>query len=189
MLNRKLAEGLSPRRVDFLRGVLHRALNQALRWSLVGRNVAGLARSPKQVRYEIRPLSPPEVGHLLEAVRGPLRVGAAQEELAGEVSLPGNRSSVHAQQTTSSYPQQAREPWLGLELAQELGSLGWGELVAAGDLLLQPLQQPLAHRLVPGRLLGVVADHEAVTLHHHFLDRRRAHPFVTASSQPPDGLL
>jgi len=66
MLNRKLAEGLSPRRVDDLRGVLYRAL----RWSLVGRNVAGLARSPKQVRYEIRPLSPPEVGHLLEAVRG-----------------------------------------------------------------------------------------------------------------------
>ncbi len=70
MLNRKLAEGLSPRRVDYLRGVLHRALNQALRWSLVGRNVAGLARSPKQVRYEIRPLSPPEVGPLLETVRG-----------------------------------------------------------------------------------------------------------------------
>jgi integrase len=70
MLNRKLAEGLSPRRVDYLRGVLHRALNQALRWSLVGRNVAGLARSPKQVRYEIRPLSPPEVGRLLQEVRG-----------------------------------------------------------------------------------------------------------------------
>jgi integrase len=70
MLNRKLAEGLSPRRVDYLRGVLHRAPNQALRWSLVGRNVAGLARSPKQVRYEIRPLSPPEVGRLLVAVRG-----------------------------------------------------------------------------------------------------------------------
>jgi len=75
MLNRKLAEGLSPRRVDYLRGVLHRALNQALRSSLVGRNVAGLARSPKQVRYEIRPLSPPEVGRLLQEVRGD-RLGA-----------------------------------------------------------------------------------------------------------------
>jgi len=32
MLNRKLEAGLSPRRVDYLRGILHRALNQALRW-------------------------------------------------------------------------------------------------------------------------------------------------------------
>jgi integrase len=55
MLNRKLEAGLSPRRVDYLRGIRHRAINQALRWGLVGRNVAQLVRSPKQVRYEIPP--------------------------------------------------------------------------------------------------------------------------------------
>ena len=70
MLNRKLEAGLSPRRVDYLRGILHRALNQALRWGLVGRNVAGLVRSPKQVRYEIHPLDPDEVKVLLAEVRG-----------------------------------------------------------------------------------------------------------------------
>ena len=70
MLNRKLEAGLSPRRVDYLRGILHRALNQALRWGLVGRNVAGLVRSPKQVRYEIHPLDPDEVKALLAEVRG-----------------------------------------------------------------------------------------------------------------------
>ena len=70
MMNRKLEAGLSPRRVDYLRGVLRRALNDALRWGLVARNVATLVRPPKRERFEIRPLDPAQARAFLEAVRG-----------------------------------------------------------------------------------------------------------------------
>jgi integrase len=92
MMNRKLEAGLSPRRVDYIRAVLRRALNDALRWGLVARNVATLARRPKQERYEIRPLDPAQARAFLEAVRGDrlealysvaLAVGLRQGEALG----------------------------------------------------------------------------------------------------------
>ncbi|MFN8542156.1 MAG: hypothetical protein U0232_32355 [Thermomicrobiales bacterium] len=52
LLNEKLASGLSPRTVIYLRAVLRKALNQALRWGLVARNVAALTEPPKAVRYQ-----------------------------------------------------------------------------------------------------------------------------------------
>jgi integrase len=70
MLNRKLASGLSPRRVDYIRAVLRSALNQALRLGLVTRNVAALAESPRLVKLEVQPLSPGEALSLLKAVKG-----------------------------------------------------------------------------------------------------------------------
>src|SRR5258708_5696957 len=42
LMNRKLAEGLSPKSVRYLRGTLRNALNVALRWGLVARNAASL---------------------------------------------------------------------------------------------------------------------------------------------------
>lgn len=69
MMNRKLAQGLSARRVDYLRSVLRRALNDAMRFGLIGHNVAALVRPPRGPRYEVRPLDPDEVRHLLRAVR------------------------------------------------------------------------------------------------------------------------
>ncbi|EQD71842.1 integrase family protein [mine drainage metagenome] len=47
MMNRKLVQGLSAGRVDYLRAVLRLALNDALRWGLIGRNVAALVRPPR----------------------------------------------------------------------------------------------------------------------------------------------
>lgn len=49
---------LSPRTVQYLHVVLHRALKQALRWSLVPRNVSEIVDPPRVRREEIRPLSP-----------------------------------------------------------------------------------------------------------------------------------
>ena len=69
MMNRKLAQGLSARRVDYLRAVLRRALNDAMRFGLVSRNVAALVRPPRRPRYEVSPLGPDEVRHLLSEVR------------------------------------------------------------------------------------------------------------------------
>jgi len=45
-VNAKLQAGLSPRTVQYLRAVLRKALNQALRWDLVQRNVATLIDMP-----------------------------------------------------------------------------------------------------------------------------------------------
>jgi integrase len=69
-LNAKSRAGLSPRTVQYLRAVLRAALNQALRWSLVGRNVAELVDPPRQVRYRPRFLDVDEARAFLTAVAG-----------------------------------------------------------------------------------------------------------------------
>jgi len=70
LLNRKLASGLAPRRVAMIRGVLRTALNQALRWGLVARNVATLVSPPRASHFEVRPLDPAQSRAFLDAVRG-----------------------------------------------------------------------------------------------------------------------
>ena len=47
LLNQKGTENLSPRTVEYIRAVLRIALNRALRWGMVSRNVAALATSPE----------------------------------------------------------------------------------------------------------------------------------------------
>jgi integrase len=66
----KLEAGLSPSTVRHLHVVLHRALDQALRWGLVPRNVSEAVDLPKLQKKEIRPLSADEARRLLEAARG-----------------------------------------------------------------------------------------------------------------------
>ncbi len=70
LLNAKLAAGLSPRTVQYLRAVLRRALGQALKWGLVARNVATLFDPPRSVRHENRPLTADEARRFLAAARG-----------------------------------------------------------------------------------------------------------------------
>ncbi|MBI4504010.1 MAG: site-specific integrase [Chloroflexi bacterium] len=91
-LNDRMAAGLSPRTVKHLHAVLRRALNQAVRWGLVARNVATVVDVPRPERHEIRPLTPEEAQRLLKAVRGDrlealytlaLYVGLRQGELLG----------------------------------------------------------------------------------------------------------
>jgi integrase len=65
----KLEAGLSPSTVRHLHVVLHRALNQALRWGLVPRNVSEAVDLPKLQKKEIRPLSADEARRLLEEAR------------------------------------------------------------------------------------------------------------------------
>ncbi len=49
----KLDAGLSPRTVQYIHSVLHRALKQALRWGLVARNVSEAVDPPRVRREEI----------------------------------------------------------------------------------------------------------------------------------------
>jgi integrase len=70
LLNRKLAAGLSPRTVQYLHAVLRRALNQAVKWGLVPRNVATLVDPPRVQRADVRPFTPEEARAFLGAVQG-----------------------------------------------------------------------------------------------------------------------
>lgn len=70
LLRSKQESGLSPRTVSYIRTVLRIALNRALKWGLVGRNVAALTDPPKIRRVEVHPLSPEQAREFLVAAEG-----------------------------------------------------------------------------------------------------------------------
>ncbi len=70
LLSRKRDEGLASSTVRRIRLVLAQCLEQAVRWGLVGRNVAALSRAPRAVRAEGRTLTPAQARHLLATLRG-----------------------------------------------------------------------------------------------------------------------
>jgi integrase len=61
---------LSPRSVEYAFSVLSRALNVAVRWDLVPRNVCKSATAPRVPKHEIQPLSPEEARQFLESIKG-----------------------------------------------------------------------------------------------------------------------
>ena len=106
-INRKLEGGLSPRTVEYQHSVLRRALGQANRWDLVGRNVATLVSPPRVKRPELRPLTPTQARTLLDRIKGDrlegllnvaLALGLRQSEALGltwrDVDLEGGWLSV-----------------------------------------------------------------------------------------------
>lgn len=66
----KLDSSLSPRSVRIIHATLHKALTQAVKWSLIPRNVASLVELPKDSRKEINALNERQVKRLLAAVEG-----------------------------------------------------------------------------------------------------------------------
>lgn len=75
LVNRMIAGGASPKTASCALGVLRTALNEAMRWGLVSRNVAALVRRPRVDRFEIQPLTPAEARHFLEVAASD-RLGA-----------------------------------------------------------------------------------------------------------------
>src|SRR5260221_499916 len=65
---RKLEEGLSPSTVHHMHGVLHRALDDALRMGLVQRNITDMVRAPRRRGREMVALTEEQGRHLLQAV-------------------------------------------------------------------------------------------------------------------------
>lgn len=70
LLSKKIATNLSVSTVKRIRSILAQALDQAMRWGWVGRNVAKLARSPRETRREGRSLTPEQARGLLESLHG-----------------------------------------------------------------------------------------------------------------------
>jgi integrase len=68
MMNAKLAD-FSPRSVQYTHSVLSRALNRAVKWDLVPRNVCTLVSPPRVPRHQVEPLSPDDARRLLDAVK------------------------------------------------------------------------------------------------------------------------
>ena len=62
--------GLSARTVQYTHAVLHRALKQAVRWSMVPRNVCEAVDVPQVRREEIRPLNAEQARRLLQTASG-----------------------------------------------------------------------------------------------------------------------
>jgi integrase len=60
---------LTPRTIQHIHATLRTALNQALKWNLVARNVATLVDGPHVSRTEVLPYTPAEAKKLLQALR------------------------------------------------------------------------------------------------------------------------
>lgn len=91
-LNAKLAAGLAPKTVQYLRGILRTALAQAVKWRLIGVNVATLVDPPRSVHHEIQPLTIEQARRFIDHTKddrlGPLfhvaiATGLRQGELFG----------------------------------------------------------------------------------------------------------
>ena len=105
----RLDNGFSPATVQKIYVILHKALSQAVSWSLVPRNAGEEAvRAPRPAPKEMRPLSPDEARRLLETAEGDrlealyllaIHTGMRQGELLGlkweNVDLAANAIRVH----------------------------------------------------------------------------------------------
>ncbi len=70
LLSDLVADGVSPQSASHIRAVLRNALNTAMRWGLIGRNVAALVDSPPVPKREIKALSVSGAKAILDAVKG-----------------------------------------------------------------------------------------------------------------------
>jgi len=82
LLNRKGREGLSAQSVKHIRTVLSIALNRAVKWNMIGRNVAALTDAPKIEREPVATLSLEEARKLLDAASGDRLEGLLSVALA-----------------------------------------------------------------------------------------------------------
>ena len=69
LYRKKLDEGLASRTVQIIHATLNKALKQAVRWSLVSRNVAQAVTPPRPVKREIQPLTRAQMRALLDEAR------------------------------------------------------------------------------------------------------------------------
>src|SRR5215472_16994228 len=67
---KKAEEGLSATTINHFHNMLHKALDTAMRWNLVARNVCDLVSPPRRKRYEVHPLTLDQVHKLLTVVEG-----------------------------------------------------------------------------------------------------------------------
>jgi integrase len=67
---KKAGEELSATTINHFHNVLHKALDTAVKWNLVARNVCDLVSPPRRKQYEVQPLTLEQVHKLLAVVEG-----------------------------------------------------------------------------------------------------------------------
>jgi integrase len=67
---KKADEGLSASTITCYHSVLHLALNTAVKWELLPKNVCDLVSPPRRERFEIQPLTTEQAERFITAVRG-----------------------------------------------------------------------------------------------------------------------
>lgn len=67
---RKEKQGLASKTVNSIHGVLHKALDTAVRWNMLARNVCDVVSPPRIVKREIQPLTMEQAQQLLTVARG-----------------------------------------------------------------------------------------------------------------------
>ena len=67
---KKSEEGLSATTINHFHNVLHKALDTAMKWNLVARNVCDLVSPPRRKQFEVHPLTLEQVHKLLSVVEG-----------------------------------------------------------------------------------------------------------------------
>ena len=65
----KIEEGLKTRTIAIIHAVLHKALENAVKWNLLPRNIATLATVPQKTSHEVKTLSASEARKLIEAAQ------------------------------------------------------------------------------------------------------------------------
>jgi integrase len=70
LYNQKQKDGLSAKTINSIHGVLHKALDNAVLWNLVSRNVCDVVSPPRLVKPEKHSLTMEQAHRLLEGVRG-----------------------------------------------------------------------------------------------------------------------
>jgi integrase len=70
LYSEKLDEGLTPGSVLIVHSVLHKVLQQATEWGVINRNVASLAKAPRQQPQEPNLLTRAQLETLFEHCRG-----------------------------------------------------------------------------------------------------------------------
>jgi len=70
LYNKKREEGYAPQTVKHIHRVLHRALNDALRWNLVARNICDAIDTPRVPKQEMKALTGEQAKLFLEAAKG-----------------------------------------------------------------------------------------------------------------------
>jgi len=109
---RKLDEGLAPKSIALIHAVLRKALNNAVKWGLVSRNVTKLVTLPRVERYEAQTLTVEQALKLIEVAGGSriealLLVALATGMRRGELlalrwnDIDFEKGVVHVQRTMS----------------------------------------------------------------------------------------
>ncbi len=70
LIDRKLKEGMAPKSVRYMHGILRNALNRAIRWNYIERNPAAHVDGPRTEQEEIQPFSRDEAHRFLRAIKG-----------------------------------------------------------------------------------------------------------------------